>query len=119
MRVELDVFSGRPNPHWDLTPQEAVEFCRLFQGLPEGKVDPPTDQGLGYRGLTVTSAKDLVEGCREIVVFRERVLARCDAKMLQFIDKDRMLERWLLQTGKGRLDDSLYQLVLSEIERNN
>jgi hypothetical protein len=117
MRVELDVFSGRPNPIWDLAPQEAAEFYRLFRDLPEGTVDGPAEQGLGYRGFVVTGLEE-PKGCSEIVVFGERVAASCDTKLLQLVDKGRVLERWLLQTGKGQLDSSLYQLVLSEIEHD-
>ena len=32
-------------------------------------------------------------------------------------DDARALERWLVQTGKGRIDDPLYEYVASEVGR--
>ncbi|KYK28760.1 MAG: hypothetical protein AYK19_05555 [Theionarchaea archaeon DG-70-1] len=119
MQVELDIFSGRPNPYWDLTPQEAAEFLNLFRTLPERKVEGHIREGLGYRGFLVREKGGSIEGYDEILVSGEVVVARWDKKLRQFTDKDRMLERWLLRTGKSRLDEDLYQHIFSEIENMN
>lgn len=116
MHIELDVFSGRPNPYWDLDTQEESEFYRMFRNLPESMVDAPSGSELGYRAIIVTGVKKL-EGCSEIVVFREHVAAKCDKKIAHLFDKDRELELWLLNTGKKHLDVNIYQLVRSEIEK--
>jgi hypothetical protein len=51
LRVELNVFSGRPNPSWVMEPGEAAELLeRLRRLLPGSGAAPP---GLGYRGFTV------------------------------------------------------------------
>lgn len=115
MHIELDIFSGRPNPHWDLTSQEMKEFLNLFQGLPGSKGEEFVREGLGYRGFIVTEKKG-IEGYDEILICGELVVARKGNKTQQFTDKNHVLERWLLQTGKGWLDDNLYQLMSSEIE---
>ena len=53
--VELDVFSGRPNPSWTLTPAQGVKLRQLLRAvrdLPKAhKRGPPAEPGLGYRGL--------------------------------------------------------------------
>lgn len=56
MTVELDVFSGRPNPTWQLTENEAVRLVDLLSGLPpaDGSWD---EGGLGYRGFIVRNAE--------------------------------------------------------------
>lgn len=118
MQVELDMFSGRPNPQWNLTPEENAELNRLLQTLPKDKTGKASIPGLGYRGFIVTATEDKVEGCTEVFIFREYVTAKCSGELLQFADKDRTLERWLLQTGRGRLEDSLYQQIASQIEGN-
>ncbi len=61
MTVELDVFSGRPNPRWELTEQERQRVEKLLSGPPE-EADPGTGAkaGLGYRGFVLT------EGARRI-----------------------------------------------------
>jgi hypothetical protein len=50
--VELDVFSGVPNPAWALTDAESVEFGRRLSTLPRGSPAALTGK-LGYRGLVV------------------------------------------------------------------
>lgn len=60
MTVELDVFSGRPNPQWVLTDDERQRVEELLRGLPEGTdPGPGATTGLGYRGFV------LVEGPRQ------------------------------------------------------
>jgi hypothetical protein len=51
--VELDVFSGRPNPRWTL-PAELADTLRteLAERLP---AEPQTAPGLGYRGFVITN----------------------------------------------------------------
>lgn len=60
MRVELDVFSGRPNPVWQLDAQTAAALSALHDALATGTVweEPPA---LGYRGFLYTIRSD---GCR-------------------------------------------------------
>ena len=56
MRVELDMFSGRPNPTWDLDDAAERELLALESNLrPAGRpgVEPPP---LGYRGFAYGDA---------------------------------------------------------------
>ena len=50
--VELDVFSGRPNPTWELSAEEGTALARLMADLPSG-VAPPSEGRLGYRGFVL------------------------------------------------------------------
>ena len=66
--IELDVFSGRPNPSWTLTPAQGVKLrqqLRAVHDLPKShKRGPPAEpglgsglgSGLGYRGLILRIA---------------------------------------------------------------
>ena len=52
--VQLDVFSGRPNPRWTLSPRQSRELVERIQADP--RVLLPRDAetvGLGYRGFVV------------------------------------------------------------------
>ncbi len=49
--VELDIFSGRPNPRWRLTATESAELMALLAELPEAPGARPPD--LGYRGFVI------------------------------------------------------------------
>ncbi len=52
MRVSMNIFSGRPNPAWRLTRQQAAEFLeRLAAEAPP--VPPDEPPVLGFRGFTV------------------------------------------------------------------
>jgi hypothetical protein len=52
MIIEIDVFSGRPNPRWELSPAEGDELLARLQeqSLPPGASPPPR---AGYRGFIV------------------------------------------------------------------
>lgn len=50
--IELDIFSGRPNPAWTLTSDEGAALARLVANLPPAAA--PADVALGYRGFIVT-----------------------------------------------------------------
>lgn len=58
MRVELDVFSGLPNPSWQMSAEEAADFRSRISSLP--KTEKPSDEGgLGYRGFLVSNSEKL------------------------------------------------------------
>ncbi len=53
VEVELDVFSGRPNPRWVMAPQTAA---RLRAVLSErAAAESVGELGLGYRGFLLTN----------------------------------------------------------------
>lgn len=56
MEVELDLFSGRPNPRWELNAEEAATLADRLRDLPRGLRggEPPS---LGYRGFVVHNPK--------------------------------------------------------------
>jgi len=117
MQVEVDIFSGRPNPSWNVTCDEADEFLRLFRALPESSSKVAVnDDGLGYNGLIVTEPDNSLDGYRQVSVAKGWVVARGDSQSRQFIDQGRKLEQWLLQTGKGRMDDDLYRLINAAVQ---
>ncbi|MEG4092531.1 hypothetical protein [Microcoleus sp. Pol12B4] len=111
MQVEVDMFSGRPNPHWELTVQESQQFTQRLQSLSTHQGEGAVNEGLGYRGLIVRESGEEVEGDREIVISNGLIVARRKGKSQQFTDKNRTLEKWLIQTGEGRLDDKLYHQI--------
>jgi hypothetical protein len=116
MQVEVDVFSGRPNPQWNLTSQEADEFVALFRTLPQQPKAGTVSEGLGYRGLIVTKPGESIEGYNEILISNQIVVARQNSQSKQFVDRDRRLERWLFQTGVDQLDPTLYQQLSTQFK---
>jgi hypothetical protein len=107
MRAELDIFSGRPNPTWDLSVKEGEEFVKLLSKLPKADAgDIP--EGLGYRGIVVSAGGKLILGFDSVAVCNGVVVGRRAGVDQKFTDKNCALERWLFRTGKGRLDKDLY-----------
>jgi len=92
MRVELDVFSGRPNPSWELSAEEAGELARRLEDL--RPVDrAPAEPGLGYRGFVVSMPG------REIRVYQGVLTITEDGSTRRYADVNR-IEGWL--AGQAR-----------------
>lgn len=118
MRVECDVYSGRPNPHWELSAEQAEEFLQKLRALPHGERDAALLDGLGYRGLIVTGDELKPAGDDEITISNGLVVGRQGSVSRPLRDEERALERWLLETGKGKLEADLYEYLSSEVGRN-
>jgi hypothetical protein len=104
MIVEIDIFSGRPNPSWELSPQQVIELQRRVSALRQQLTPSPLFDGLGYRGLIVRDPSD--PGSFLKVGF-SRILSVKGGVETIYDDEGRMLEKWLFGTGKGKVDDRL------------
>jgi hypothetical protein len=52
MEIELDAFSGRPNPTWVASPEQAASVSRALTSLRDAPA-PPEPGHLGYRGFII------------------------------------------------------------------
>lgn len=98
--VELDIFSGRPNPRWTLTTTEEAELLQrlLDRSVPMAPVTI-SDGKLGYRGFVVqatgsTAAALIARGLPTSFRVRDGLGDTIDAQS----------ERWLLFTGSPSVD---------------
>jgi hypothetical protein len=114
MRIELNAFSGRENPTWNLTDEQAKEFATALDALKAGDPGKPLKDGLGYRGFKVTGFRDY----DELVVWNDVVQGTRAGKTTRWHDKDRALERLLLKTSKAHVDEPVYKYVASEVEKD-
>jgi hypothetical protein len=85
--VEIDLFSGRPNPSFELDRQATHELVGLLSNLKRSDVKAARPDGLGFRGLAVT-----IEGRPQLFVSGSAVFADPE----QFADQARTIERFLL-----------------------
>ncbi|MFM2313882.1 MAG: hypothetical protein RLZZ04_3158 [Cyanobacteriota bacterium] len=111
--VELDVFSGQPNPTWNLSASQCAEIEQHIGELPETAGEslqsPPA---LGYRGLIIHYEDQ--QGVRESIrVYRGIV----QSGRLQFRDADRKIEKWLLNTGHSLVDSNIQRYLQTELTR--
>ena len=110
--VELDIFSGVPNPTWSLTDAEADSFMKQLVALP--RTAPRELSGkLGYRGFIV----QCTQGTDAWLVRLQNGIVHISqgATNTYADDERRLLERWLLNTGKPHLEAELFQIAESEL----
>jgi len=109
--VELDVFSGEPNPTWMLTDAEADSFVKQLAALP--RTAPKQLSGkLGYRGFIVQCS----QGTDAWSVRLQNGVAHISQGATVYADDgQRRLERWLLNTGKPHLKADLFEFVEREL----
>lgn len=110
-QVELDVFSGRPNPLWTLSESDTAELERRLSALPKTSARTLFD-GLGYRGLIARLGKDTTAHVQNGTV----ALAGRESSAY-FEDSQRALERWLITTGKSAMGEEIYKMVEAEVSK--
>ncbi len=97
MLVEADVFSGRENPRWVLSVEDAAQLRGLLAQLEVDNTPIPDAPDLGYRGFRCTEGNVTVA-----VVYRDRAVVGDGGRT----DPQRRVERWLVQT----MPDSLHEV---------
>jgi hypothetical protein len=106
MLVELDVFSGRPNPRWELDEPGTSELRRLQSRLTAARQAPVEPPGLGYRGFLYSDATGRVRVFRGYVQTTRAVLA----------DPSFSIERSLLDQLPAEYA-ALHERIASELGR--
>lgn len=103
--VTLEVFSGRPDPEWTLTPHQTAGFKSRLAALSNAAPHEFSEEPLGYRGLLVR------DGRTSVKVFHGRVSR--EGKV--YADKNRQFEKWLLDTGRGTVESDVASYVNEDI----
>jgi len=111
VQIELDAFSGRPNPRWTLPEPQGSAFMARLHALPPvpGAAAP---DGLGYRGFIVRPEPNV-----EVRVYRGMVIVRRGDSSETFGDQDHALERLLLGSARGHVAEPVLQHIESELRR--
>ena len=112
VEVELDIFSGMPNPTWVLMNEEADSFLKQIAAAP--RTSPRELAGnLGYRGFIVKV--DRGAGAESIHVQNGVIHISGGGPDVYAGDGKPALERWLLNTGRPHLKSELFQVAEREI----
>ena len=104
--VVLGLYSGRPDPEWTLSTDEAVMLQTILAALPDGTGTPPVG-GLGYHGFTIQMAGS------PLVAYRGVVAPPGDGARKVKEDPKRSVERYLLETSRAHLSAAEF----GEVER--
>ncbi len=93
VNVVLGLYSGRPDPEWTLTTEQAAALLSALAILPSNTGVPPIG-GLGYHGFTI-----LVPGST-LVAYRGVVASPGGGMRSVMTDPTRGIERYLLETSR-------------------
>jgi hypothetical protein len=97
-RIELGIYSGRADPQWQLTAEQAQALDQLIASLPT-HTGAPASGGLGYHGFSIIRS-DTTQ-----IAFQGTV-ASSDPKTDTYrVDATFSVERFLLDTVRGVLND--------------
>ena len=96
--VELDAFSGLPNPKWQLTDVEEVELEKRLQDLP---VTEPgaIPENLGYRGFVIVDENGTTQ---RITVTRNGFVVKHDANGGRWYEDKHGAEQYLVRLAQAR-----------------
>lgn len=109
--VELDIFSGRPNPRWLLDEEQSRGLVELLASLPPANPAPATEPGLGYRGFRFRG----IPGEGDVVVHHGALFASPGGRLGYRLDVDRAVESFLLGTARSHVDEALLRMLASMI----
>ena len=89
------IYSGRPDPEWEIDNEQLETLKRIWQQLPPSKIPPPAPPPLGYRGAAIrcTSGEEWF-AYRTIVTF-----ARGASRPKHRVDDQRRFKQTLLGTA--------------------
>ena len=112
--VELDIFSGEPNPAWTLT---QAERNAVLAELSHAEETGPQDMfdGLGYRGFVLSPAGAGHTPVVELRIRHGAIRYRAGETVTYWKDPDRRAERRLLSSARLHLEAKLYEHVRAQV----
>jgi hypothetical protein len=116
VEVELDIFSGNPNPIWILPEVDGVLFLKKLAMLPKASATELSDN-LGYRGFIIKVINETGESV--VRIQNGKVQFSQSGINIYNRDQNRNLERWLLNSGKTILRSDLYDMVERNFPENS
>lgn len=100
--VTLGIYSGRPDPSWDLTDAQSAQVWSAIEALPTA-AGTPAQGGLGYHGFTIVRSSP-GQADEPLVAYRGTVAPQGAGPRTYRIDEGRTVERLLLDFGRSTLN---------------
>jgi len=118
MKVQLRIYSGRPDPKWTLSADDAASLRLLMQDIPEGDdFSLPAWPVGGYGGMIVMGDGDPLPEI-EIAIYREHVRVEHGSRVRFLIDEARAIENMLLDTATGHVQGDIVARIRSNFQRS-
>lgn len=115
MLVTLDIFSGRPNPTWNLPEREQRQLIDRVKGRRMARAELH-EASLGYRGLVIQTTEEAggeLPPSFRLGGFGQLGDAVGTAQPLSAVEDDEVV-RFLLATARAAMSDDLQQMVADE-----
>jgi hypothetical protein len=113
LSVEADLFSGRPNPTWQLAPNDVQALEDGLASLPLRGIPADTFAGLGYRGFIVRMIDDQQRDTLTIHVYHDIVRIERGGTTTVYEDVTRGVEHLLMQSAKPNVPSDTYAILVS------
>mmetsp|Transcript_684 Transcript_684/g.2426 ORF Transcript_684/g.2426 Transcript_684/m.2426 type:complete len:116 (-) Transcript_684:196-543(-) len=107
VRVTALLFSGRQDPTWELTPEEAAELASRLAAAAQTATKTDDVNRLGYRGLSVRT-----DGSETAVVYGGVINRSGEGNV---VDSGREVERFLAEGSVGKLPNDTSELIVSSV----
>lgn len=116
--VELDIYSGLPNPTWTIAPAMASDLESRIASLNSSPEISECPQNLGYRGFIVQSLDDqsntiqTLHACRGVIKLTDATGSR------YYLDPQKQIELWLLASSASAqppISEDLIEQIVKEI----
>ena len=118
MNVELNIFSGNPNPEWNLSTNQVSELLTKISSLNYTERSP-VDKGLGYNGFTILRTEKSADSQwpKGIEVKDGIIYVYYDNdRYAHLIDPERTIELWLLNTAPNSVSNMLLKKIENDIK---
>ncbi len=119
MIVELQIFSGRRNPSWQLDAEERDGFLALLDSIKDTSTPRIMPEHLGYRGFLVTREANELGRFVTIYIFQNIALVEGESTTKYYQDPAKKLEKYLLESAGKHLDNDLWSKLKNEIEKES
>lgn len=97
IEVVLDIFSGRPNPTWELSDNQVDELRPKIRVSTSAK--PKTPPGLGYRGVRLINIGKVANIPDRIIAY-DGVLSVTEEGKTNYYEDINKIEEWLLDQAR-------------------
>lgn len=111
--ITLDIYSGLPNPSWELTDEQAANLVERLRASTQQSLSKlaSTDGRLGYRGFRIEAVQEKGLEAKTFIHGGLADISRMHPSLVLGSD----VEQWLLSTSEGAISDELIEYVASEI----
>ena len=113
--VELDIFSGQPNPTWHLSAVQNARLTAMLKALPATSAAVLPDV-LGYRGFIVCQTDPVTTRRTCVRVYSGTVSPHEGSGATWRADPEQRVEHFLLETAKPWIEESVYTFVTQAVQ---